>query len=45
MTRRMIDAIKRTFGDFYLEPTVHFHQAHVNHPEVCHDSRCARPRL
>jgi len=42
---RLVAAIRRTFGDSYQEPEVHFHAVDFDHTEVCYDAACARPRL
>jgi hypothetical protein len=43
---KLVAAIKRTFGDSYSEPPVHFHQGTTDdNVEVCHQGACARPRL
>ena len=43
---KLLNALKRTLGDNYSEPPVHFHQGTTDSfPEVCHDGRCDRPRL
>jgi len=42
----LLTAFKRTFGDAYREPPVHFHQGTTDDfPEVCHEGACERPRL
>jgi hypothetical protein len=42
----LLTALKRTFGESYSEPTVHFHQGTTDkNVEVCHEGACRRPRL
>jgi hypothetical protein len=42
---RLVAALRRTFGDSYQEPAVHFHAASNDHAEVCYVEACDRPRL
>jgi hypothetical protein len=43
---KIIKALKRTLGDTYTEPTVHFHQGTSDDfPEVCYEGTCQRPQL
>jgi hypothetical protein len=43
---KFIKALKRTLGDTYSEPAVHFHQGMTDDfPEVCYEGTCERPRL
>ena len=43
---KIIKALKRTLGDAYTEPAVHFHQGTSDDfPEVCYEGGCDRPRL
>ena len=45
MARRIVSAIRRSLERPYQEPSVHFHQAGPDSPEVCHETECERPRL
>ncbi len=43
---KIIKALKRTLGDTYTEPSVHFHQGTSDSfPEVCFEGGCSRPHL
>ena len=43
---KIIKALKRTLGDTYTEPSVHFHQGTSDDfPEVCYVGGCDRPQL
>jgi len=43
---KIIKALKRTLGDTYTEPSVHFHQGTSDDfPEVCYEGGCDRPQL
>jgi hypothetical protein len=43
---KLVAAIRRTLGDTYTEPPVHFHQGMTeDYPEVCYEGACERPRL
>jgi hypothetical protein len=43
---KIIKALKRTLGDAYTEPPVHFHQGTSDDfPEVCYEGACQRPQL
>ena len=43
---KFIKALKRTLGDAYTEPAVHFHQGTIDSfPEVCYEGACQRPQL
>jgi hypothetical protein len=43
---KFLNALKRTLGDAYAEPDVHFHQGTTDDfPEVCYEGTCQRPQL
>jgi hypothetical protein len=43
---KLLNALKRTLGDAYTEPPVHFHQGTTDDfPEVCYEGACRRPQL
>ena len=42
----LLTAFRRTFGDAYREPDVHFHAAsYEDSPEICYEGACQRPQL
>jgi hypothetical protein len=45
MARRIVAALKRTIGEHYVEPSVHFHRGAGGQPAVCHVEGCTSPRL
>jgi hypothetical protein len=45
MTRRLIGVVARALREAPADTQVHFHQGSLGQPAVCHDRRCARPRL
>jgi hypothetical protein len=43
---KLVAALRQRFAGAYTEPAVHFHAAlDDNHPEVCYETACQRPRL
>jgi hypothetical protein len=42
---RLIRWISNVIHDVHTEPEVHFHSGPYSTPVVCHDGRCAAPRL
>ncbi len=42
---RILAAARSLLDPHRHVPPVHFHSRSTNHPEVCYDAGCTRPRL